>query len=83
MLAQPRKEGTDGGVCRNKTSNSESDCSLAGTEAGREGGAVPAGVEEADERGRGVVGDAADPDDGAAGLAALPVLAQAALEDAR
>jgi len=46
-------------------------------------GAVPAGVEEADERGRGVVGDAADPDDGAAGLAALPVLAQAALEDAR
>ena len=46
-------------------------------------GAVPAGVEEADERGRSVVGDAADPDDGAAGLAALPVLAQAALEDAR
>jgi len=75
VLAQPRKEGTDGRACaaRNKTMNSESD----------RRGAVPAGVEEADERGRGVVGDAADPDDGAAGLAALPVLAQAALEDAR
>lgn len=43
---------------------------------------VPAGVEEADEGGRGVVGDAADPDDGPAGLAALPVLVEAPLQDA-
>lgn len=44
--------------------------------------ALPAGVEEADEGGGGVVGDAADPDDGPPGLAALPVLPQAALQDA-
>ena len=43
---------------------------------------LPAGVEEADEGGRGGVGDAADPDDGPAGLAALPVLLEAALQDA-
>lgn len=50
-------------------------------------GTVPAaGVEEADEGGRGVVGDAADPDDGPADLAAaaggVPLLLQAALQDA-
>lgn len=43
---------------------------------------IPAGVEEADERGGGVVGDAADPDDGPPRLlAALPVLPQAPLQD--
>ena len=46
------------------------------------GTTLPAGVEEADEGGRGVVGDAADPDDGPAGLAALPVLLEAPLQDA-
>jgi hypothetical protein len=76
--ACPASQGRDRRSCaeiRLGTANQ-----IAGTEGG---GAVPAGVEEADERGRGVVGDAADPEDGPAGLAALPVLAQAPLEDAR
>jgi hypothetical protein len=44
---------------------------------------VVARVEEADERGSGIVSDAADPDHGTAGLAALPVIVQATLEDGR
>jgi hypothetical protein len=43
---------------------------------------VPAGVEEADEGRSDVVGDAADPDDDSAGLAALLHPLQAALQDA-
>ena len=44
--------------------------------------ALPAGVEEADERGRGIINDATDLDDGPAGLAALAVLVQVLLKDA-
>lgn len=43
---------------------------------------VPAGGEEADEGRRDVVGDAADPNDDPAGLAALLEPLQAALQDA-